>query len=271
MRGACRHYVALVALVTIIHTSGSEPVQSTSTCEAGPSLGPVGAEIGRSLLQQQHGRDRHARLDIQDGRVIVEEEDEAGSGPARLGGRERQVADAAVGVERPERQKAGSGLARLGGTERQVADAGVSVERPERHKGLLSMVSIGLNVSRWRQQVLSLASRTWMSVHAKGTRSGPEAMIAVLAIFVVVALVCGWFVAYCRSEPARSVRPDRRLRTGVGNRHLTLPSLPSNRGGSRGSHSNSPGGAKHDAGCSSMPVTWSRSMRTQYSGSGSSD
>merc|ERR1719499_1269135 len=46
------------------------------------------------------------------------------------------------------------------------------------------------NMSRWRQQVPSLASRTWTSVY--GNRSGPDAMIAILAIFVLVALVCGW-------------------------------------------------------------------------------
>jgi len=283
MRGACRRCLALVALVTYIHTSGSEPVHS-STCEAGPSLGPVGAEIGRSLLQQQHGRDRRALLDIQapaadgqpsarkieDGRVIVEEEDET-----------EPAAKIPVGTGTiSTRSKSGSSSS-SSKISSSNQNSSVPVLTAQQHQptkeGLLSMVNVGLNVSRhhmgivfnglvanmsrWRQQVPSLASRTWTLVYGKGTRSGTDAMIAILAIFVLVALVCGWFVAYCRGEPARSGRSDRRFRTG--NRHLTLPQeQPGNRGSRARSHSSSPG-VKHDAGLSSIPVTWSRSMRTQ--------
>lgn len=320
--------------MVLIHTNGSQPVHS-NTCEAGPSLGPAGVEIGRSLLQtrqEQHGIERRARLDVQapavdgqpsageipDGRVIVEEEDEAEPaetaaaaqthvGTATMSTRSKSISSRGnnsssqhpstpIPTVQQDQQakKVGSGPAQLGGRQHQhgnmlVAEEAYSAEQPEGRKDRPHMgrVFLGLvtNMSRWCQQVPSLASHTWTSMYEKGTRwrqqvpslasrtwtsvyakrAGPDAMIAILAVFVIAALVCGWFVAYCR-EPAR--RHDRRLRTVVGgNRHLTLPASPrtGGRASNRGSHSNSP------AGCSSMPVTWSRSMNTHYSGSISSD
>jgi len=278
--------------LALIHTSGSQPVHS-NTCEAGPSLGPAGAEIGRSLLQHQHGPERRSRLNVEDGRVIVEEEEEGEAesaeiaaaaqipvGTATMSTRSNSISSKGNSSSNSQHtstpelaakqdQQVGSGPAQLGDREHQhgkmlAAGEVNTAEQPDGRKDRPHMGTVFLGIvsnmsrwcqhtwtsmsakgTRWRQQGTSLASRTWTSVHAK--RGGPDAMIGILAVFVLAALVCGWFVAYCRGEPVR--RHDRRLRTAIGgNRHLTLPPSPGGRGSNRGSHSNSPGG------CSSLPV-----------------
>jgi len=311
MRGACRRCLALVALLALIHTSGSQPVHSI--CEAGPSQGPAGAQIGRSLLQHQHGSDRLARLDLkapadgqpsvganQDRRVVVEEEEEeVGSDAAGREGTESHAAErsmthAANSAERPERRKVGSstaqGAGKLQPAGRQVAEEATGAERLEERKGRLSMVNVDFNMtrqhidhvlnslvknmSRWCQEVPSLVSRTWTSVYAKRTRSGPDAMIAVLAMVAIGALVCGCFVAYSRGDraPSHVARRDGRLATrfrvgpgqNSGNRGNSNCSPQQSSASGGRSNSPSPSGGK------SMPVSWSRSMRTSYGGGSTS-
>lgn len=158
----------------------------------------------------------------------------------------------------PHPSEVGSGVAWHGERKHktantQVAGEAVSVERQERRKGVLSMVSTGLLVSRQYtdhvfaglamkvsmrfQQALSLASRTWASVHAKQVRSGSNMMMGIAALVLIVAGVCTLFMA-CRGHRTASNEVRSPFSTGTRARVFS------------------------DAGA----IQWTRSQRNRYSG-----
>jgi len=94
-----------------------------------------------------------------------------------------------------------------------AADEAVSTEEPDRTKGVISMVSADLheagedlahffsgvvmNMSSLCQQVPSLASRTWASVHAKERMRTTDTAIGLVFVTVILVLVCRVLTAWC--------------------------------------------------------------------------